>query len=147
MITVAEIMTIDLFTLAPYDTLEDARRLMREERIRHIPVVNDADMLVGLVTQSDVLAASDSNLRDPDQRTDLACVTLADVMVTDIITVDEQASLRQCARFLEEHKIGCLPVVTHGKLRGIITDTDFVGVAINLLEQMDEIEAMELEEY
>jgi len=147
MITVAEIMTIDLFTLAPYATLEDARQLMRKERIRHIPIVNDDDLLVGLVTQSDVLAASDSNLREPDQRTDPGCVTLADVMVTDIITVDEQASLRQCARFLEEHKIGCLPVVTHGKLRGIITDTDFVGVAINLLEQMDEIEAMELEEY
>jgi len=147
MITVAEIMTMDLFTLAPYDTLEDARRLMREERIRHVPIVNDDEMLVGLVTQSDVLAASDSSLGEPEQHTDPASITLAEVMTTDIITVDEQASLRQCARFLEEHKIGCLPVVTHGKLRGIITDTDFVGVAINLIEQMDEIEAMELDEF
>jgi CBS domain-containing protein len=39
--------------------------------------------------------------------------------------------------FLEKHKIGCLPVVTGDTLRGIITDTDFVAVAINLLEQLE----------
>lgn len=45
--------------------------------------------------------------------------------------------VRQAALFLEKHKIGCLPVVTGGTLQGIITDTDFVGVAINLLEQIE----------
>ena len=43
------------------------------------------------------------------------------------------------------HKIGCLPVVTDGKLRGIITDTDFVGVAINLLEQIEDTEPTDVE--
>ena len=46
-------------------------------------------------------------------------------------------SLRQAALFLEKHRIGCLPGVTKGELKGIITDTDFVGVAINLLEQLE----------
>ncbi len=80
-------------------------------------------------------------------RADTSCITLADVMTTDVITVDEHASLRQCALFLEGHKISCLPVVTHGKLRGIITDTDFVAVAINLIEQMEHIEATEFDDF
>ncbi|MDH3338783.1 MAG: CBS domain-containing protein, partial [Gammaproteobacteria bacterium] len=72
-------------------------------------------------------------------------ILVKDVMVTDLATVDEHASLRQAALFLEKHKIGCLPVVTDGKLRGIITDTDFVGVAINLLEQIEDTEPVERE--
>jgi CBS domain-containing protein len=64
-------------------------------------------------------------------------------MVRELATIDEHASLRQAALFLEKHQIGCLPVVTHGKLRGIVTDTDFVGVAINLLEQIEESEPLD----
>jgi CBS-domain-containing membrane protein len=59
--------------------------------------------------------------------------------------VDEHAGVRQAAVFLEKHRIGCLPVVTDGELRGIITDSDFVGVAINLLEQLETVEASEFE--
>ncbi len=64
-------------------------------------------------------------------------------MVTHTATVDERASMRQAALFLEKHHIGCLPVLTDGKLHGIITDTDFVSVAINLLEQLEDSEPVE----
>ncbi len=63
-------------------------------------------------------------------------------MVRDVATIDEHASLRQAALFIEKHHIGCLPVVTDGNLRGIVTDTDFVGVAINLLELIEETEPL-----
>jgi CBS domain-containing protein len=63
-----------------------------------------------------------------------------DVMVTELMTVDERISVRQAALLIEKHRIGCLPVVTEGRLVGIITDTDFVGVAINLLELIEESE-------
>jgi CBS domain-containing membrane protein len=62
------------------------------------------------------------------------------MMVTDIDTVPPSAPLRRAALYLERHKIGCLPVVDEGRLVGIITDTDFVGVAINLLEQLENYE-------
>lgn len=64
-------------------------------------------------------------------------------MVTDIMTVDVHASLRQAALFIERHKIGCLPVLENDNLIGIITDTDFVAVAINLLEQLEESEPLD----
>jgi len=48
--------------------------------------------------------------------------------------------LRSAALFLEKHRIGCLPVMDNEKICGIITDTDFVAVAINLLEQIEAAE-------
>lgn len=134
------LMTTDLITISPEATLADARKLMKEHRIRHLPVVEGDRQLVGLLTQSDVLAATDSSLRDPENRMHAAEVRVSDVMITKIATIDSKASLRRAALFLESHRIGCLPVVTGERLVGIITDTDFVGIAINLLEQIEEME-------
>lgn len=143
MFTLDAIMTTDLITVAPTANLARVRELMQEHRIHHIPVVGDDDSLVGLVTLTNVLAATDSILRNTDNRIHATDVCIKDIMVTEVATVDEHASLRQAALFLEKHRIGCLPVVTEGKLRGIITDTDFVGVAINLLEQLEESEPVD----
>ena len=140
MFTLDAIMTTDLITVSLSTSLAEARSLMQDYRIRHLPVTNDGGELVGLLTQSDVLAATDSILRDDDNRIRAKEILIQDVMVTKVATVDENASLRQAALFLEKHRIGCLPVVSEEKLVGIITDTDFVGVAINLLEQLEEFE-------
>jgi len=143
MFSIDAIMSTDLVTIKANATLEDARTLMHNNRIHHLPVVNDKGGLVGLVTLTNLLAATDSILRDPDNRIQASGILVRDIMVTDIATIDERASLRQAALFIEKHQIGCLPIVTDGKLRGIITDTDFVGVAINLLELIEESEPIE----
>ena len=140
MFTLNAIMTTELITLLPTANLAEARELMHEHKIHHLPVVDDNNRLIGLVTLTNVLAATDSILRDPDNSIQPADVAVKDIMVTDVATVDERASLRQAALFLEKHRIGCLPVVTDGMLKGIITETDFVAVAINLLEQLEETE-------
>ena len=134
------IMTTELITLLPTANLAEARELMHKHKIHHLPVVDDNNRLIGLVTLTNVLAATDSILRDPDNSIQPADVIVKDIMVTDVATVDERASLRQAALFLEKHRIGCLPVVTDGMLKGIITETDFVAVAINLLEQLEDSE-------
>lgn len=139
------IMTTNLITVPETANLAEARTLMQEHQIRHLPVVDGAGACVGLLTSSDVLAATDSLLRNPEERIRSEDIPVAEVMVTDIVTVDPHAGLRQAALFLENHKIGCLPVVREGKLVGIVTDTDFVGVAINLLEQIEENEPLEEE--
>ena len=143
MFTLDAIMTTDLITVTPTATLADVRALMQEHRIHHIPVIAEDNSLIGLVTLTNVLAATDSILRNTDNRIHASEVCIKDIMVTEVATVDEHASLRQAALFLEKHRIGCLPVMTEGKLRGIITDTDFVGVAINLLEQLEESEPVD----
>ena len=140
MFTLDAIMTTELITLLPTANLAEARELMHKNKIHHLPVVDDNNTLIGLVTLTNVLAATDSILRDPDNSIHPSGVIVKDIMVTDVATVDERASLRQAALFLEKHRIGCLPVVTDGMLQGIITETDFVAVAINLLEQLEESE-------
>lgn len=137
MMKIDEIMTTDLITIPPSESLETARSLMHDNQIHHLPVVEGDAKLVGLLTLTNVLAATDSILRDEDNRMQAKDIEVRDIMVRDLATVDERASLRQAALFLEKHKIGCLPVVTGKRLRGIVTDTDFVAVAINLLEQME----------
>ncbi len=143
MMTLDMIMSTDLKTVSPKDSLATVRTMMHENRIHHVPVVIEEDNLVGLVTLTDVLAATDSILRDDESRLHAREINVADIMVHDVATIDEHASLRQAALFLEKHQIGCLPVVTDGNLRGIVTDTDFVGVAINLLELIEETEPLE----
>ena len=140
MFTIDEVMTTELITISPSTNLAEARTLMHDHRIHHLPVVNEHNDLVGLLTLTDVLAATDSRLRDKNTRIHARDIHVRDVMVNDVITVDARASLRQAALFIEKHKIGCLPVVRDRKLMGIITDTDFVAVAINLLEQLEDSE-------
>ena len=142
MFSIEAIMSTNVITASPSATLAEARTLMHDNRIHHLPVT-DGKKLVGLLTLTDVLAATDSFLRDERNRIHDNEVLVSDVMVSDVATVDVNASLRQAAFFIERHKIGCLPVMQSGQLAGIITDTDFVAVAINLLEQIESTEPMD----
>jgi CBS domain-containing membrane protein len=141
MFSIEAIMSTNLITVPPTATLAEARALMQEGRIHHLPVT-DNNKLVGLVTLTNVLAATDSFLRDDRSRIHANQIRVEEAMVEDVATVDINASLRQAALFLEKHQIGCLPVMADGDLAGIITDTDFVAVAINLLEQIESTEPM-----
>lgn len=142
MFSIEAIMSTNLITLSPSATLAEARTLMHEHRIHHLPVL-DGDKLIGLISLTNVLAATDSFLRDDGSRIHADEIGITDAMVTDVATVDVSASLRHAALFLEKHKIGCLPVMDNEDLVGIITDTDFVAVAINLLEQIEETEPVD----
>ncbi|MEP5567817.1 MAG: CBS domain-containing protein [Halioglobus sp.] len=142
MLSVAEIMTAQPHTLSPDDSLAQARTMMSEHHIRHIPVVNSDGVLVGVVSQRDVLAAADSSVladkaaHEKEER----YVALSSVMTSPVQTVDENASLRGTALHLMQNRLGCLPVIRDDTLIGIITDSDFVGVAINLMEQLEQSE-------
>lgn len=142
MFSIEAIMSTNLITVPPSATLAEARSLMQSNKIHHLPVA-DGDDLVGLVTITNVLAATDSFLRDDRNRIHANEIIVGDVMVKDVATVDVNASLRQAALFLERHQIGCLPVMGDSKMVGIITETDFVAVAINLLEQIESTEPFE----
>lgn len=137
---VDEIMTPRVLTLGPGHTLHDARQLMHEQRIRHIPVVDRQGRLIGLVSQRDLFASAPPvypPLPEADRIAQESAVPLERIMKTQLHTVGPSEGLRSAALKMQSHKIGCLPVLKGGSLVGIITDTDFVGVAINLLEQLE----------
>ena len=146
MLTVAEIMTREPYTLGPDDTLASARKLMAEHHIRHIPVLSAEGTLIGVVTQRDILAAGDSRVVNrKGEAGEKKYVALSAIMTTPVQTVDENASLRGTAMHLQKNKLGCLPVLRKGKLVGIITDSDFIAIAINLMEQIEQGEPDELD--
>ena len=147
MIEIDEFMTAEPYTLRENDSLSDARKIMTEKHIRHIPITDDDNHLLGLVTQRDVLAATASGsaqqTRSASQEAD-SDIMLSDIMIRNVSVIHRTDSLRQAALYIQSHKYGCLPVLSDNRLVGIITDSDFIDIAINLLEQVDmtEDEAM-----
>ncbi len=138
MITIEEFMTADPYTMREADSMEAARAIMTTKHIRHIPITDKQNHLLGLVTQRDVLAASEpdlSHLADTDGSANN--IHLGDIMIRNVKVVHPANSLRQAALYLQEHKYGCLPVMSDHQLVGIITDSDFIAIAINLLEQVE----------
>ncbi len=142
MITVRDLMSDQLFILTPTDTVHKARELMLKNRIRHIPIVED-DEFVGLVTKHDVLAVSVSTLAeiDNDTRDELeSAIPLGEIMMTDITIAYAESSLLEAAQFMLDQKHGCLPVLHDNQLIGILTEADFVKLALYLMRRLDELE-------
>jgi CBS domain-containing protein len=140
MITVDEFMTVEPCTLRDTNTINDARQIMTEKHIRHIPITDSENHVLGLVTQRDVLAATGSDLPSSDKSgsfEDKADISLSEIMIRNVKIVHPTDSLRQAALYLQAHKYGCLPVVMDDCLVGIVTDSDFIAIAINLLEQAE----------
>ena len=148
MLTVAEIMTREPYTLGPENTLTDALQLMAAHHIRHVPILSAQQQLIGLVSQRDLLAASESSVAttNADSIRQRQPTSLSNVMTVALHTIEETASLRGAAMHLLKNKLGCLPVISEGRLTGIITDTDFVAIAINLMEQLETAEPPEHDE-
>ncbi|EGR2495789.1 CBS domain-containing protein [Vibrio cholerae] len=147
MIKVEDMMTRHPHTLLRTHTLNDAKHLMEALDIRHVPIVDANKKLLGIVSQRDLLAAQESSLQRSAQGDSIAFETpLFEVMHTDVTSVAPQAGLKESAIYMQKHKIGCLPVVAKDVLVGIITDSDFVTIAINLLELQEESEPDELDE-
>lgn len=135
--TAADLMTTDLVVLRPRHHLERAAREMRLSRIRHIPIVDDKGGLVGLLTQRDLLAAGPDLARP-----------ISSVMNADIKTVRPDTPAHEAALLILRYAIGCVPVVARsGELVGLITDTDFVGVAYQALGGTVSVDQIELEEH
>ena len=133
---VSEIMTRDVISLPPSATLGEARTLMQRHHIRHLLVLED-NALVGLVSQRDILAAQESSLEKDHNGACLHQHQLSEIMIQNVATVSPRAGIREAAQYLQKYKYGCLPVTDKGKLVGIVTDSDFVTVAIHLLEVLD----------
>lgn len=143
MIDVREIMTPrdDLVTLEPDATVGEAGALMAARHIRHIPVVNGEGQLVGIVSHRDVLAATGPKADQPDPLGPAR--KLSEIMSSPVRTVDPRVNVRLAGIRLRSLQVGCLAVMQDGALEGLVTDSDFVGVAINLLEQLEEVEPIE----
>jgi acetoin utilization protein AcuB len=119
-------MSHPVLTVSPSTTLPEARRIMQEAGIRHLPVVNDSE-LVGIVTWGDIRRVSPSDstsLSVWEITTLLARIVVAQFMTRRPITVAPDTTISQAAHLMLEHKISGLPVLSGGRLVGILTESD-----------------------
>ncbi len=107
--------------------LPEARRLMRERRVRRLPVLDSAERLVGIVTEGDINRISDSHIHDVREYNlyhRAADLPLRDFMTQDVVTVAPDDSIIAVAQLLLRHRIGGIPVVEQGRVVGMITESD-----------------------
>ena len=115
-------MAREVLTLGPEASAFEGLRLCRERRIRHIPVVKD-DRLVGIVSDRDIRDASPP-MGDPQRVDVLKKTRLEDMMTRKVITAGLEDAIVHAAQEMYERKIESLPVVSEGKLLGIVTSSD-----------------------
>ncbi len=138
MIFVSDLMTDTVFTLQASDNLNDVRMLMKLAKVRHAPVTDDAGHFLGLITNRDLLSCTISRLAEIDQAVQDeidAAILVRDVMQRQVITVSPGTLLKDAASQMYERKVGCLPVLEGRKLVGILTEADFIRLAISLLPE------------
>jgi acetoin utilization protein AcuB len=133
---VKERMTPEPVCGHPEMPVTDAQELMREKGIRHLPILDGEEQLVGLVTQRSLLSALPSDVSKFSQfeiSYILAKIKVRDVMAKDLVTIDGDTAIEEAARVMADEKIGCLPVMMDDRLVGIITDNDLFTIMVDLL--------------
>lgn len=128
--TVTDLMSTALITGHPEDLVDETLFEMKLASIRHLPIINENGKLVGVVSDRDVLLALG---RSEDKN-----VYLKNIMSRSVETIDEDTSARQAVKIMMNRKIGCLPVTgSGGQLVGVVTETDFLRLAQELLSEDD----------
>jgi acetoin utilization protein AcuB len=128
-------MTPNPVTATEKTNYNQALRLMQQNKIKSLPILDSRGKLVGIVTQSDMLRAEPSpvtTLSVFEMASLLEKVTMEKIMSRPVLAVDESCSITEAANFMVRNDIGCLPVLRAGKLVGIITDTDIFKTFIDI---------------
>lgn len=129
-------MTPNPITGHPEMSVTDAQDLMIKKGFRHLPILDENDQLVGLITKGSLastLPSDTSNLSRFEISYVLAKIKVRSIMIEDIITATPDTPIEIAARMMADNLIGCLPVIEDGKLVGIITDRDLFFTMVTLL--------------
>src|SRR4030042_7106057 len=124
-------------TISPEASFFEARNLIHEKGIRHLPVIDKNNHLVGIVTDSDIreAAPSDATLLSVQELNYLLGKLKVSAFMTPkekLITITPAPLMEEAVKLMHDHKIGCLPVVEGGKLYGIFTETDALDHLVDI---------------
>lgn len=137
--TVSDIMVRDVICVNESESVYQARMLMKDRGVRHLPVVDsDGGHYIGVLTQRSLLNHAFNmvekfglgGLQKREQRTQVG-----EIMSRDCESVTPDTDLLSAAEYFTHKKSSCLPVVENQQLKGIITSVDFVKLAAHLLKQ------------
>ncbi len=130
---VRDLMTTEVITLGHNDKLTSADDVMRLGRIRHLPVVDGDGMLAGIVSQRDLfhsglLRALGYGTHARERA--LESMFVKEAMRSEVVTTTPDTPLAEAAKLMIERQIGCLVVLDGQKIAGILTEGDFVRLAL-----------------
>ncbi len=133
---VGERMTRNPVTINEEASIDEGLHLMRERKVRRLPVLDAAGRMVGIISDKDLLHAAPSpatSLSVYELHYLLSKLTIKRVMSSPVITVSPGTPVEEAARIMADNKIGGLPVLENDQLVGIITETDIFKVLLELL--------------
>jgi acetoin utilization protein AcuB len=133
---VRERMSTKPVTITADVPITEALRVMRQNQVRRLPVLDPENRLIGIVSEKDLLYASPSpatSLSIYEMHYLLSNLKVQELMTTDVITVTPDIPLEEAARIMADNKIGGLPVIEGDKLVGIVTETDIFKLFLELL--------------
>ena len=131
---ISSIMTREVITLSLKDSLYSAEKRMKTNHIRHMPVVDD-DNLIGLISLSDLQRISfiDAYSKEGTEDTPVYnMLSIKDMMIKNPLTASPKTTILEVSKLLASKEFHSLPVVDDGKLVGIITTTDLLHYFIEL---------------
>ena len=126
---VSDVMTARFIACSPYMSLAEAHELLKKNRIRRLPVVDQDNRVLGIITQRDIFAArpaETAHARTPEELVHvLSSVTVGVVMSKKPFTAYQTDSVGRAAEIMLDRKIGGLPVIdVNDKLVGVLTESD-----------------------
>jgi CBS domain-containing protein len=126
---VADLMTLDPVAISMDATIEDAEALLRRHRITGLPVVDEDERLVGVISQTDLLYLAMPSVQSLIHHRDRG-IRVGEVMSSPPVTVDAAATLTDAARTMDRGHLHRLVVVdAHGRPIGVLAAMDFVALA------------------
>ena len=138
---VRDIMTSPAVVVTPDATLPAANALMKERRIRHLPVVENG-RLVGIVSRGDLREASISASINADQyelHFMLNRLTIGKLMTRKVLTTKPDAAIVDAAEVMTENKVAGLPVIDpEGAVIGIVTESDLLKMLVRKLRESED---------
>ncbi|MGZ3495148.1 MAG: CBS and ACT domain-containing protein, partial [Thermodesulfobacteriota bacterium] len=124
-------------TIGPDASFYEARNLIHEKGVRHLPVIDKNNVLVGIVTDRDIreAAPSDATLLSVQELNYLLGKLKVSSFMTPkdkLITISPDTIIEEAVQLMHDHKIGCLPVLEGGKLYGLFTETDALDHLVDI---------------
>lgn len=143
---VGDVMTANVVCIGPQATVLEAARLLLGERISALPVVDAAGRLVGILSEGDLIHRAEIGSDKPANRWSAFFAdggrlaraflkahgrTVAEVMTKKVVTAGEHTSLAEVAALMDEHRVKRLPVVSEGRIVGIVSRANLLQALVS----------------
>ncbi|AFH42283.1 CBS domain-containing protein [Fervidicoccus fontis] len=126
--SVKDLMSFNVVTVDPNTSLDEAVRIMLENNIGSVVVVNEKGVLIGILTEKDLITKVIKG------KLDLKDLKVKDIMSAPVVYVEPDTPLYEAVALMQSKKIGHLPVVKNGRVVGIIATGDIISIAPEYLE-------------